>query len=142
MMLDAGTRIRLARARDALVETATPLPEIAREAGISRCHFIRVFSAVFGATPHALRTAARIERAKHLLAFRRFSTTRTCIELGFTSAPSFSALFARHVGETPAAYARRTRMLVSVPSRIASSLTPGCFTLMGLLPPDAFRTFR
>lgn len=127
----------LCHARDRLRETGEQSPtieQIARELGISPFHFIRQFEAVFGVTPHQYRIAARIELAKQLLASGDHSVTDVCMEIGFSSLGSFSALFAQRVGETPSGYQRRIRTLVSVPDRHADHLTPGCLMLMGMLP--------
>jgi AraC-like DNA-binding protein len=128
---------RLCRARDLLRESREPSPtieQLAREVRISPFHFIRQFEAVFGETPHQFRIGSRIELAKELLARGEHSVTDVCMEVGFSSLGSFSALFARRVGETPSAYRRRIRPLVSVPGRGHVQLTPGCLSLMGMLP--------
>ena len=127
---------RLCRARDLLRESREPSPtieQLAREVRISPFHFIRQFEAVFGVTPHQFRIASRIELAKTLLAGGEYSVTDACMEVGFSSLGSFSTLFAQRVGETPSAYRRRVRTLVSVPGRV-SHLTPGCLSLMAALP--------
>jgi len=68
--IDDETRRRLSRARDILEaeDTQAPIADVARRAGVSRWHFIRVFEATFGVTPHRYRTRARLERARRLLA--------------------------------------------------------------------------
>jgi AraC-like DNA-binding protein len=97
---------RLAKARALLVDDGASIAIAARAAGISRYHFIRIFEAVFGDTPHGYRTGVRIDRAKHLLASGR-SVTETCMELGFSSVGSFSTLFRRTTGVSPSRYAHR-----------------------------------
>ena len=133
---------RLCRARDLLREArerAPTIEQLAREVRISPFHFIRQFEAVFGLTPHQFRIASRIELAKELLAGGDYSVTDVCMEVGFSSLGSFSALFAQRVGETPSAYRRRIKTLVSVPGRRrVSPLTPGCLSLMAALPSSAF----
>jgi AraC-like DNA-binding protein len=132
---------RLCRARDLLRESREPAPtieQLARELRISPFHFIRQFEAVFGITPHQFRIASRIDLAKEMLARGDHSVTDVCMDVGFTSLGSFSTLFAHRVGETPSAYRRRMRPLVSVPGRGHGHLTPGCLSLMALLP----RNFR
>jgi AraC-like DNA-binding protein len=113
---------------------------------ISPFHFIRQFEAVFGVTPHQFRIRTRIDAAKHLLALGNHSVTDVCMEVGFSSLGSFSALFTRRVGETPSAYRSRVRAVVQVPGTRSADLTPGCLTLMGRLPPSALasadRSFR
>jgi AraC-like DNA-binding protein len=138
---------RLCVARDLLRELSEPSPsiaDIAREVGISPFHFIRQFEALFGLTPHQFRIQARLDAAKQLLASGRYSVTDVCMEVGFSSLGSFSALFARRVGETPSAYQRRVRTIVAMPGFRHVDLTPGCLTLMALLPSSTFavRSFR
>jgi AraC-like DNA-binding protein len=139
---------RLCRARDLLRELREPSPSIealAREVQISPFHLIRQFEAVFGITPHQFRIQSRLDLAKQLLAKGQYSVTDVCMEVGFSSLGSFSALFTRRVGETPSAYRRRVRAIVQVPALFAD-LTPGCLSLMSRLPASAFsgpvRNFR
>ena len=140
---------RLCLARDLLREQREPSPsiaELAREVRISPFHFIRQFEAVFGVTPHQFRIQTRLDAAKHLLATGHYSVTDVCMEVGFSSLGSFSALFARRVGEPPTAYRRRFRAFVQVSGTLPADLTPGCLTLMCRLPASAFshslRSFR
>jgi AraC-like DNA-binding protein len=140
---------RLCRARDLLRERREPSPSIAdlaREVQISPFHFIRQFEAVFGVTPHQFRIQTRLDAARHLLATGHYSVTDVCMDVGFSSLGSFSALFTKRIGEAPSAYRRRVRAMVQVPGVIPTDLTPGCLTLMGRLPPSAFarpaRNFR
>jgi len=125
--------VRLCRARDMLRESRDrPLPigEVAKEAALSPYHFIRVFKAVFGETPHQLRIAARLDRAKHLLIVGEQSVTEVCIEVGFSSLGTFSTLFTHRVGSSPSVYRQRVRSMVQVPGTIPQRLVPGCFSLM------------
>jgi AraC-like DNA-binding protein len=140
---------RLCLARDLLRELCEPSPSIAdlaREVQISPFHFIRQFEALFGVTPHQFRIQARLDAAKHLLAMGHHSVTDVCMEVGFSSLGSFSALFTRRVGEAPSAYRRRVRTMLQVPGTRPAELTPGCLSLMGRLPSSAFansvRSFR
>jgi len=140
---------RLCLARDLLREVRDPSPsvvDLAREVRISPFHFIRQFEAVFGVTPHQFRIQTRLDAAKYLLATGQYSVTDVCLEVGFSSLGSFSALFMRRVGEAPSAYRRRVRTTVQVPGTLPAHLTPGCLSLMGHLSPSAFgnslRSFR
>jgi len=132
-------RRRLSRSRELLAEAganaegAASLADVARAAGMSKFHFLRIFEAMFGATPHQFRTAARLERARVLLA-RGAAVTDACFEVGFASVGSFSSLFARRVGESPIHYQRRVRPLVQVPGALERRFYPGCFSLLGMLP--------
>lgn len=135
MWIGPALHQRLCRARDLLVAPdALTVEEVAARVGVSQFHFIRVFAAVFGATPHQFRTEVRLERARELLA-RDHSVTDVCFELGFASPGSFSRLFARRTGRAPSAY----RRWIQVPR--ARSPVPGCFGLLSLLPRDALRNF-
>jgi AraC-like DNA-binding protein len=140
---------RLCLARDLLRECREPSPtiaDLAREVQMSPFHFIRRFESVFGVTPHQFRIQARLDMARHLLAAGRHSVTEVCMEVGFSSLGSFSALFTHRVGEAPSAYRRRVRAMVQVPGTVPAVLIPGCLALMGRLPPSAFadpvRSFR
>ena len=86
MALPRTAFVRLCRARDrlrAVDDRALTIDAIAREAAISRSHFIRQFQSGFGVTPHQYRTAAKLERARDLLARRRhYTVTDVCVELG------------------------------------------------------------
>lgn len=132
---------RMCEGRDRLGmlgEEAASVTAVARAVGVSPFHFIRVFEGLFGVTPHQFRTSARLEQARRLLARGEHSVTEVCFEVGFSSLGSFSDLFARRVGETPSAYARRVRRLAVVPEQLSSELWPGCLSLMTRLPADAF----
>lgn len=145
MLLARESFKNLCRARDILSdldEDPLSIEEVAREVAISPFHFIRIFEAVFGATPHQFRMRSKLERAKQLLAAGDHSVTDVCMEVGFSSLGSFSVLFTRRVGATPSAYRRRMRAMIQVPGTLPRELTPGCFSLMGLLPAAAFRSFR
>jgi AraC-like DNA-binding protein len=70
---------RLCRARDYLhTNHAAPLTldELARQAALSRYHFLRLFRDAFGATPRQYLIGVRLERAKALLAGGRGSVQR------------------------------------------------------------------
>jgi AraC-like DNA-binding protein len=118
---------RLCRARAMLGDErddARSIAEVARVVGLSRYHLIRSFRALFGTTPHQLRTQARLERARGLLRAGE-SVTDACLRVGFSSPASFSHLFGRRVGVTPSAYRRRPP---------PAPPAPGCLTLMAPLP--------
>jgi hypothetical protein len=109
---------------------------------MSSSHFTRQFEAAFGWTPHQYRIRWRLDRARELLAAGNHSVTEVCVEVGFSSLGSFSDLFRRRIGASPSAYQRRLRGLCQVPGQVTRELAAGCFTLLGHLPVDAFRSFR
>jgi AraC-like DNA-binding protein len=79
------------------------LSNIADEACFSKFHFIRIFKAMYGKTPHQYLTHVRVHHAKLLLADGE-PVARVCYTVGFHSVTSFTALFKRRTGLTPAAY--------------------------------------
>jgi AraC-like DNA-binding protein len=132
-MLTSSGFVHLCRARDMLREvhdTPPSIRDVAREAAMSPFHFIRQFESVFGQTPHQFRIQSRLERARHLLALSDYSVTDVCMEVGFSSLGSFSALFARRFGTSPSAYRRQIRPLIAVPGEWPQELVPGCLSLM------------
>jgi AraC-like DNA-binding protein len=123
--------VGLCQARQLLAEVRAPnvsITDAAREASMSSFHFIRRFAAVFGETPHQFRTRERLTAAQRLLA-RGHSVTQVCLEVGFNSLGSFSALFTRELGISPAAYQRSLRHCVYVPEWTPHP--PTCLVWMG-----------
>jgi len=132
VLIAPATFRRLVRAHELLSgddEDALSVRAIALKLDLSPFHFIRQFAAVYGSTPHQLRTRARLERAKGLLATGS-PVTEVCLEVGFSSLGSFSALFTRWVGASPTRY----RQSVQVPRNFGSVIVPGCFGLLAQLP--------
>ena len=134
MLLGRATFRRLVRARELLADDDASVRVIAETVGLSPFHFIRQFAALYGATPHQLRTELRIARAKALLA-RGMAVTDVCHEVGYASVGSFSALFTRWHGTSPTRY----RTSVAVPRQVPAIT---CLGFMAQLPPDAYRNFR
>src|ERR671910_2738510 len=100
---------RMLRARDAMDrDYAKPLdiPALARIAYVSEAHFIRVFRATFGETPHRYLQRRRVERSMFLLRETDRSITDVCFDVAFTSLGTFSRTFRQIVGETPSGYRR------------------------------------
>jgi AraC-like DNA-binding protein len=125
--------IRLCHARDLLrdwEDEPVPVSAVARASGLTRFHFIRLFKAIFGETPHQYRSRAQIEKAKHLLILTGLSVTDVCMAVGFSSLGSFSALFSRRVGMSPSEFQRRYRPASLPENHLPASLVPGCLSLM------------
>jgi AraC-like DNA-binding protein len=132
--------LRLCRARELLADRQSPNVSIAaaaREASLSSCYFIRKFAAVFGETPHQFRTRERLQAAQRLLACGH-SVTEVCFEVGFHSLGSFSTLFARKIGVSPARYQQSLRCSVFIPDWTPHP--PSCLLWMG--GPEAMAIFE
>lgn len=89
---------------------------LAARAGLSTFHFIRCFRTAFGTTPHQYLRARRLERARELLVATPLPVTEICDAVGFRSLGSFSSLFRRVTGETPAEYRDRRRRHACIPA--------------------------
>jgi AraC-like DNA-binding protein len=121
----------LRRARDLIDrDYAEPLnmDRIASEAGYTRSHFARSFTAAYGEPPSAYLTRRRLERAKALLRDANLTVTEVCMLVGFESLGSFSSTFTRMVGATPSAYRDRERAGAMTPP------IPGCALMMWTRP--------
>jgi len=107
--LKASTRrlllARLERAREILHETHdVSLDALAREAGLSKFHLLRLFKAVHGMTPSGYTTAQQMERAKAMLKGTPLTAAAIATAVGYESDSAFLRAFRRHTGTTPAAY--------------------------------------
>ena len=98
---------RANRARDYLhahLSASISLSDVAAAACLSPFHLLRVFQAVFHQTPHQYLNDCRLDRAKFLLQKTRIPVTAICLECGFSSLGSFSALFHKRCGMSPRAW--------------------------------------
>ena len=89
-----------------LIETAAEPPslaELAAAAGMSTCHFHRVFKAATGVTPRAYATAVRAQRARAELNGAG-TVTDAIYEAGFNSSGRFYETTNQVLGMTPTAY--------------------------------------
>lgn len=120
---------RLIRARDLAHERygeVVLVSDMAREAGLSRAHFLRSFAELFGVTPHEYLLSVRLEKARVSLA-RGASVTETCMSVGFSSLGSFSRAFSARIGESPRAWQRRVRVVLPSAELWPAVWIPSCF---------------
>jgi AraC-like DNA-binding protein len=82
------------------------LDHIAEKAFLSKFHFIRLFKSYYGRTPYQYLTSVRIENAKQLLKTGK-TISGVCFAVGFDSVTSFTGLFKKMTGSTPAVYKKR-----------------------------------
>jgi len=107
-----GARRRAVEAALWLEANATEevgLEDTARAAGLSPFHFLRVFSAVTGATPHQYLVRRRLARAARLLAGETISVTEVALAAGFADLSNFVRTFARAAGVSPGRFRRLAR---------------------------------
>jgi AraC-like DNA-binding protein len=107
----ASTRMelfrRLTQARSVIEECVGEplnLNAIARAACLSPYHLHRLFTQVFGETPHRYAVRRRMDRARRLLRNSDMPVTQICLESGFQSLGSFSTLFRKENGCSPQQY--------------------------------------
>jgi AraC-like DNA-binding protein len=82
------------------------LTELAALLDLSAGHFLAVFKATAGVTPHRYVVDKRVARAKAWLTEGRASIAHIATELGFASQSHFTETFRRAVGTTPSRFRR------------------------------------
>jgi AraC family transcriptional regulator len=98
---------RLRRVDDfmrAHLDTEMSLEVIAREAGLSKFHTLRLFKSAYGETPIKRLTRLRMERAKIYLATGNAHITEIAFQCGYDGSGPFAAAFRRWVGVSPREY--------------------------------------
>ncbi|MFJ2442182.1 helix-turn-helix domain-containing protein [Streptomyces sp. NPDC087658] len=80
------------------------LSALAEHVHLSRYHFLRIFKAQTGETPHRYLTRLRMEEARRELKNSKGSIDEISARCGFTSAAHFSRTFRRETGCSPSAY--------------------------------------
>ena len=84
---------------------------IAREAGLSRPHFYKLFRTQTGVTPHLYVNTLLMERALDSLVATEASIADIGFDLGFSSQSGFTHFFAANVGMAPTDYRRAAKVL-------------------------------
>ncbi|MBC7925989.1 MAG: helix-turn-helix transcriptional regulator, partial [Bryobacteraceae bacterium] len=82
---------------------------LAIETGYSRAHFLRLFSATTGLTPHQYVLRARLNRAKQMITNSDAEIIDIALECGFSSQSHMTTLFRQKLGFTPAELRRERR---------------------------------
>jgi AraC-like DNA-binding protein len=84
--------------------TARTVAALAKTAGYSVDHFSRTFEKITGQRPQELIIAARLARARQLLAETGLTISQIAETLGFRDVFFFSRQFTQRTGQTPSAY--------------------------------------
>jgi AraC-like DNA-binding protein len=87
--------------------------DIARETGVSKFHFTRMFTKATGQTPVNYMTRIRMERAVELLRGTELSVEDIARQIGYSSGSYFSKVFRERVGFSPSEF-REARGLTPV----------------------------
>ena len=86
------------------------LDDVAREAGLSRPHFYKLFRDTIGLTPNMYMNILRIERSIERLTESDEAVTMIGLDLGFSSQASFTRFFTTNTGIPPTDYRRVARV--------------------------------
>ena len=87
------------------------LDTIARESGLSRPHFYRLFRVQTGVTPNLYLNTLIMEQALEALVASETPIADIGFDLGFTSQSGFTRFFAANVGMAPTDYRRAAKVL-------------------------------
>lgn len=87
------------------------LDAVAREAGLSRPQFYKLFRRQTGVTPNLYLNILLVERALEALTRTAISVTELGFDLGFSSQSGFTRFFAANVGMAPSDYRRVAQVL-------------------------------
>ena len=109
---NAADRRRAVRAAlwiDTHAGARVTLASLARDAGLSPYHFLRVFSRAVGVTPHQYLVRSRLRHAARMLAAGQSSVTAVAYDSGFGDVSNFVRTFHRAAGMSPRAFRRAAR---------------------------------
>jgi AraC family transcriptional regulator len=91
---------------DAELDTELSLASLAKESGYSREHFLRMFRAATGMTPHQYVMERRLSAAQHLLEQSKMLLADIAFKCGFSSQTHMNDVFRERLGFTPLKYRR------------------------------------
>jgi AraC family transcriptional regulator len=94
---------------DANAAEPIDLHGLARQAGLSPYHYLRMFSSSLGVTPHQYLVRRRLCRAAQLLAEEDRPITDIAFDTGFADLSNFVRSFHRAAGVSPRGYRRAAR---------------------------------
>jgi AraC family transcriptional regulator len=84
------------------------LDDLAREAGYSRGHFVQMFRASTGMTPHRFIMQLRVEHARNMLKQSKLRLVDIAVTCGFSSHAHMTHVFRKTLGVAPAELRRGT----------------------------------
>jgi AraC-like DNA-binding protein len=104
---DAARIARVLRRLEAQGADRHALSDLARTAGLSPYHFLRVFKGVTGVTPHQWLLRARLREAARRLVTSRAPVTEIALDVGFDDLSNFIRTFRAEFGVPPSGYRGR-----------------------------------
>ena len=90
------------------------LENLAEESGYSRAHFLRMFQAATGFTPHQYVLDLRLRRAQERLKQANSSIIDVAVSCGFSSQSHMTSVFRLHLETTPGEYRRNARSFPAI----------------------------
>lgn len=105
-LADARLSLAIRRLHEKPTQAWT-VAQLAKEATLSRSAFFERFNRIMGVAPMQYLLAWRMALAKNLLRHHDGTVAEVAERVGYGSASTFSVAFTRHVGQTPARYARQ-----------------------------------
>jgi len=106
---DRRSAVQAALWLDAHAHEAVDLETTARQAGLSPFHFLRMFGAILGVTPHQYLVRSRLRRAARLLAEQERSVSDIALDVGFGDLSNFVRTFHRAAGVSPRRFQQAAR---------------------------------
>ncbi|MBR0797241.1 helix-turn-helix transcriptional regulator [Bradyrhizobium jicamae] len=82
----------------------------AKQAGLSRAHFFRLFESTIGVPPKVYMNVLKLERAVSLVLNRPYSLCEISSELGFAEPAHFTRFFRNHAGVGPREFRNVSRL--------------------------------
>jgi AraC-like DNA-binding protein len=91
-------------------QRGTALEPFARDAGLSRAHFFRLFEASVGVPPKVYLNVVRMERAVEAVLHQPASVSEISHQLGFAEPAHFTRFFRNHSGVSPREFRNVSRL--------------------------------
>jgi AraC-like DNA-binding protein len=107
--LDRRRAIEAAAWIAAHAEEPVTLETAAAQSGLSSFHFLRVFAAVLGVTPHQYLIRSRLARAARMLVDGTKPVTEIALDVGFEDLSNFVRSFHRAAGQSPRRFRQGAR---------------------------------
>jgi AraC-like DNA-binding protein len=101
---------RIAASMRAETRRGTGLDTFAREAGLSRAHFFRLFESTIGVPPKVYLNVVRMERAVDAVLNQSESVCDISHQLGFAEPAHFTRFFRNHSGVSPREFRNVSRL--------------------------------
>jgi AraC-like DNA-binding protein len=83
---------------------------VARQAGLSRAHFFRLFQSTIGVPPRVYVNVMRVERAVAAVMNHGSNISDIATQLGFSEAAHFTRFFRNHTGVSPSEFRQVSQM--------------------------------